>query len=259
MSEFESKIPSAEVYNGITPGTVIASKAVITDANNKINTLDITVPKIGGVAVTSTSAQINSLVNFPGTMATSVIDFNATGEAGMKVTINGVDYQEADVAVVTNGVWTNGASAANSATSLVAAINGDTRATVPFTAFLSANGDSVILTWDAVGTAGNKTITTTSAANCTVENSIGGTVSATKQMVIVDRIVTAQDILAVEVNIPLPFAPTKFIVQHSDTNGESNPTTWRATIQTAPNRIRITGQGATALIAGDVVQVLAFE
>jgi len=41
MSEFESKIPSAEVYNGITPGTVIASKAVITDANNKVNTLDM--------------------------------------------------------------------------------------------------------------------------------------------------------------------------------------------------------------------------
>jgi len=306
MSDFESKIPSVEVYNGITPGTVIASKAVITDANNKVSTLDITALKLGGVAVTSTSAelnfldtsvvgtaiaskalvlgadknvdvlaiadlklgagagtsvtaQINSLINYPGTIATSVIDFNTTGEAGMKVVINGVDYQEADVAVVTTGVWTNGASAANSATSLVAAINGDTRATVPFTATISAGGHSVLLTYDTVGTAGNMTITTTSAANCTVENSVGGTVSATKQMVIVDRVVTAQDILANEVNVPLPFAPTKFIIQHSDTNGEDNPTTWRATIQTAPNRIRILGQGATALIAGDVVQILAFE
>jgi len=61
MSDFESKIPSVEVYNGITPGTVIASKAVITDANNKVNTLDITAPKIGGVALTATSAEINNL------------------------------------------------------------------------------------------------------------------------------------------------------------------------------------------------------
>ena len=305
-SDFQFKTPNAEVFNSITPGTVLASKAVITDANSKINTLDITAPKFGGTAITSSAAelnlidtsvagtavaskalvlgadknvdvlaiadlklgagagtsvttQINSLINFPGTMSTSVIDFNTTGEPAMKVVIDGVDYQEADVAVVTNGVWTNGASAANSATSLVAAINGDTRATVPFTATISAGGHSVILTWDAVGTTGNKTITTTSASNCTVENSVGGSASAIKQMVVVDRVVTAQDILANEINVPLPFAPTKFIIQHSDTNGEDNPTTWRATIATVPNRIKITGQGVTALIAGDVVQILAFE
>ena len=306
MRDFKYSIPSAESFTGITAGTVIASKAVITDANNKINTLDITAPKIGGVAVTATAAelnlidnsvagtavaskalvlgadknvdvlavadlklgagagtsvttQINSLIRFPGTMATAVIDFNATGEAGMKVTIDGVDYQEADVADLPNGVWTNGASSANSATSLAAAINGDTRETVPFTAFVSADTNSVILTWDTVGIAGNITITTTSAANCTVENSVGGSASGIKQVVVVDRVVTAQDILAVEVNIPLPFAPTKFIIQHFDTNGEPNPTSWRATIQTAPNRIRVLGQGATALIAGDVIQILAFE
>jgi len=64
MSYPESKFitPIASAYSGITPGTVIASKAVITDANNKVNTLDITAPKIGGVAITPTAAKINLLV-----------------------------------------------------------------------------------------------------------------------------------------------------------------------------------------------------
>ena len=61
MRDFKYSIPSAESFTGITAGTVIASKAVITDANNKINTLDITAPKIGGVAVTATSAELNNL------------------------------------------------------------------------------------------------------------------------------------------------------------------------------------------------------
>jgi len=335
-SDFQFKTPSTETYSGITPGTVLASKAVITDANNKVNTLDITTPKIGGTAITSSAAelnlidnsvagtavaskalvlgtnknvdilavadlklgagagtsvtstatelnyldndaltaadltklaaldttavQINSLINFPGTIATSVIDFNTTAEAGMKVTINSVDYQEADVAVVTNGVWTNGASAANSATSLVAAINGDTRATVPFTAFLSADGNSVILTWDDVGTAGNVTITTTSAANCTVENSTGGTASGIKQIVIVNRTVTAQDVLALETNIPLPFVPTKILVNYFDTDGILLGTiTDKATIQANPNRVRVLQAGATHLVATNVIQVMAIE
>jgi len=61
MNEFKFKTPSGETYNNITPGTVVASKAVITDANNKIDTLDITTPKIGGVAITSTATELNTL------------------------------------------------------------------------------------------------------------------------------------------------------------------------------------------------------
>jgi len=249
--------------DGITAGTVLANKAVVVGTNKNVDVLAIADLKLGagaGTSVTATSTQINSLVNFPGTMATAVIDFNATGEAGMKVTINSVDYQEADVAVVTNGVWTNGASAANSATSLVAAINGDTRATVPFTAFLSADGNSVILTWDAVGTTGNVTITTTSAANCTVENSTGGSNAGIKQIVIINRIVTAQDVLALETNIPLPFVPTKILVNYFDTDGILLSTiTDKASIQANPNRVRVLQAGATHLAATNVIQVMAIE
>jgi len=263
-SEF-SRISQSEeaTIDGVTAGTVLASKAIVAGTNKNVDVLAIADLKLGagaGTSVTANATQINSLINFPGTMSTAVIDFNATGEPAMKVVINGVDYQEADVAVVTTGVWTNGASAANSATSLVAAINGDTRATVPFTAFLSADGASVILTWDAIGVAGNVTITTTSAANCTVENSVGGTASGIKQMVVVDRIVTAQDVLALETNIPLPFVPTKILVNYFDADGILLGTiTDKASIQANPNRVRVLQAGATHLAATNVIQVMAVE
>lgn len=50
---------------GITPGTVIADKVVITDKSNKIDTLDVTTPKIGGTAITSTAAELNVLDGVP--------------------------------------------------------------------------------------------------------------------------------------------------------------------------------------------------
>jgi len=263
-SEF-SRISQSEeaTIDGVTAGTVLASKAIVAGANKNVDVLAIADLKLGagaGTSVTANATQINSLINFPGTMSTAVIDFNATGEPAMKVVINGVDYQEADVAVVTTGVWTNGASAANSATSLVAAINGDTRAVVPFTAFLSADGASVVLAWDAIGTTGNITITTTSVANCTVENSVGGSNAGIKQMVVIDRIVTAQDVLALETNIPIPFVPTKILVNYFDADGILLGTiTDKASIQANPNRIRVLQAGATHLAATNVIQVMAVE
>lgn len=44
---------------GVTAGTSAASKAVVLDATSKIDALDITSPKIGGVAVTATATEIN--------------------------------------------------------------------------------------------------------------------------------------------------------------------------------------------------------
>jgi len=265
-SDFEfKKVSQSEevVLDGVIAGTVTAGKTIVPGTNKNVDVLAIADLKLGagaGTSVTASAVELNSLINFPGTMASAVIDFNATAEPGMKVTINSVDYQEADVAVATNGVWTNGASAANSATSLVAAINGDTRATVPFTAFLSADGNSVILTWDAVGTTGNVTITTTSAANCTVENSTGGSASGIKQIVIVNRTVTAQDVLALETNIPLPFVPTKILVNYFDTDGVLLGTiTDKASIQANPNRVRVLQAGATHLAATNIIQVMAIE
>lgn len=59
MSDFNFITPTDEVYNDITPGTVVASKAVITDASNKIDTLDITALKIGGTAITASATELN--------------------------------------------------------------------------------------------------------------------------------------------------------------------------------------------------------
>jgi len=59
MDNFNYKSSSEEALKDVTAGTVVASKAVITDAQNKINTLDITALKLGGVAVTSAAVDIN--------------------------------------------------------------------------------------------------------------------------------------------------------------------------------------------------------
>ena len=51
----------ANVLAGVTPGTAAASKAVVLDASSKIDVLDMTAWKIGGVAVTSIAAELNIL------------------------------------------------------------------------------------------------------------------------------------------------------------------------------------------------------
>lgn len=57
---------------GIVPGTVRANKAVVAGANKQVDTLDITTPKIGGVAVTATAAETNTLAGVvAGTAAAS--------------------------------------------------------------------------------------------------------------------------------------------------------------------------------------------
>jgi len=87
MGDFEFKSASEDSLINVTPGTVIAGKAVVTDANNKVNTLDITAPKFNGVAITAGGADINktSSLHIP-TEATPVNAVAATGT----LTINGV-------------------------------------------------------------------------------------------------------------------------------------------------------------------------
>jgi len=207
-------------------------------------------------------AQTNSSIGieYAGAIATAVIDFGDVAEAGCKIVIDGVDYQEDDTADDTTGVWTNGASAAESATSFAVAINGDARETaVDFTAIVSEEGNSVVLVANTVGTDGNVTITTTSGANVTVENATGGLESGIKQTAFINRVVTAQDIKANEINIPIPFTPTKFIVSYVDTDGTTKATDAKTSIEATPDRIRVLLDGATDLIAGDIIQLVVFE
>lgn len=195
-----------------------------------------------------------------GRHAVGVIDFNAVGSAAMTITIGGVDFVEADAADLPNGVWTNGASAADSATSLAAAINGDTRGTLTpaVSAAVSDLGDSVIVFCDEAGTAGNHAMASDDAS-ATVDATMHGGVDAVGGTAtqVVSQTVTAQDVLADEVNIMLPFTPVHFVVQFRDVNGvvrDAIPTCETAIVG---NRIRVNFAGATDLVAGDVVSIVA--
>lgn len=200
------------------------------------------------------------LIYFPGQNAVGVVDFSATGEAGMKVTVNGVDYQEADAADAEDGVWTNGASAANSATSFAAAVNGDTRETKnPIRAVVSTVGDSVFLIADFPGTEYNYTVSETSAANCTVENMKTGRNPGRKRQITGNYTVTAQDVLADQIVIGLPFAPTCYHVDGRTSAGVIDAWTVEVTAQANPNRLLINFAGATDPVAGDIVHFTVTE
>lgn len=208
--------------------------------------------EISGPSVVKTGVQ--------GTMASAYIDFNTgAAEAACNVTIGGVIYLEADTAAPATGVWTNGASCANSRDSLLAAINGDARAAVPFTAVADLSGDGLWLFWDAIGTAGNVTITTDSSAKVTIQNSTGGTASAAHDRIDIKRVVNTQELLGGGVEVPLPFTPTGFNVFATDTDGIPIYFTDKVTIQATPDRIRIDTDGATNLANTNVIYVTAFN
>lgn len=207
--------------------------------------------------------QIN-LTYFNGLNAVGVVDFSGTGEAGMAVTINGVAYTEADTADAEDGVWTNGASAANSATSLAAAINGDIRYGKPdVAAVVSDEGNSVVLLATRPGSEFNYTVTTDSEANCTVENMHGGVDAGRRKVAMVDYVVTAQDVKADECNIVLPFDASGFVVNARTTAGVNDAHTAAVTLIAAsdgvPARLRYNFAGATDAIAGDVIHAVIWE
>ena len=204
---------------------------------------------------------VECMFEFPGTPASAYIDFNATGEAGMSVTIGGVVYQEADTAVPATGVWTNGSSAANSAASLIAAINGDARAAVPFTAVADLSTAGVWLFWDEAGeTAEDFEITTDSSSACTVTAApVGGAAAGRKKMVALKHTIATQELLSGAVEIPLPFAPGGFHVSAFSSTGAPIYFTNLVTVQESPHRIRLVTNGATALANTNVAHITAWE
>jgi len=249
--------------DAVEAGTAAASKAAVLGTNKNLDEFHTAALYLGataGTLVAATAAQLNALAHFPGRQSVGVIDFNATGTAAMTITINSVVYQEADAENLPNGVWTNGASAANSATSLAAAINGDTRSGgSPFTAIVSAEGNSVVIMADAIGTAGNVAVAS-SQATATVDNpTAGGLAAAIKQVVVLKHTVTARDVLAAEINIPLPWAASAWLIQYLDGNGVLVESSDQATLATAPHRVKVLQAGATHMAAGGVVQVVAWN
>jgi hypothetical protein len=213
-----------------------------------------------GIPVSANSAELNSIHHDAGVVGHTVIDFNTVGTATMTVTINSVAYLEADTADAPNGVWTNGASAADSATSLIAAINGDTRAAVGYTAKADASGDGVVLTADAVGTAGNYTCASDDGS-ATTSNFLGGLeVTAVLQRADLAHIVTAAEVLAGAVVIPTYFVPRIYhLTAYLTSTGAVIHLSDLVTVGSAPNSIIITADGAVSLAAGDIVHLTAIE
>lgn len=203
-------------------------------------------------------SSVDALTLDPGAIAVGSIDFNTTGTGAMTITINGVAYLEANSAVPASGIWTNGSSAANSATSLIAAINGDTRATVEYTAIADETGDGVMLFADNVGSAGNFTLAsddgtaTVSAAAMT-----GGADPELKTQAVYQYTVTSEDDLAGNFDVPLPFAPAMFQLEVRNSSGLFKAITALVTVETSPNRLRVNYDGGTNPAATDVARVFA--
>lgn len=60
-TELDATAAELDVLDGVTAGTATASKAVVLDANSKIDALDITALTLNGTAVDSTAAELNIL------------------------------------------------------------------------------------------------------------------------------------------------------------------------------------------------------
>lgn len=202
-------------------------------------------------------------VSDPGRIAVGRVDFSATGTAAVVVTVGTQTYTEVDVPTSTDGEWTNGASAANSATSLAAGINDDTRAGNDYAAVVS--GGTVFIVARVPGVAGNVTVSDDQAQPDANENLVGGVDASVKQELTILHTVTAEEADAVEVIIPLPFDVDFFEFHLYDANGGILATeiTDRGTVVAAavsvPAYFRLATNGATHVSTGDILRLTVQE
>ncbi len=209
---------------------------------------------------------VSSIVKEPGHIAQGVLDFAAVATPAVTVTIGAVTYLEADAPTVTDGEWTNGATANDSAVNLAAGINGDTRnAGGPSYAAVVLT-DTVFVFALAVGTAGNVAMSVSAGEPVVIENMIGGTAAAVKQQAHILHVVTAAEVAvsgtAPEVLIPLPFDADFFSWQVLDSTGGVYATeiTARGTVVAAsspvPAYFRLANNGAADVQAGDIIRLV---
>ena len=199
-----------------------------------------------------------------GAPAVGSVRFTGAGDCDA-IQVGAVLYtRNAAAADLPNGVWTSVSGTANGcATSLAAAINGDTRNTGSTSYYTAiANTDTVHIFSKIPG--GDVAITLTGAAPTepsVLESLAEGEVEISAQSVMVEHTVTANDVeTAVLVHIPLPIVPKFYIAQiRNATGGIRHDVTDQFTIGTLPNRIVLTANGATHVIAGDIITVFAQE
>ncbi len=206
------------------------------------------------------------LVKEPGHMARGILDFAATATPAVTITIGAVTYLEADAEDFPNGQWTNGGSANDSAVSLAAAINGDTRNGGGGTYAAVVSTDSVYVFALAVGTAGNVSMSVSAGEPVVIENMIGGTAAAVKQQAHILHVVTAAEVAvagsAPVVLIPLPFDADFFEWHVYDSTGGMYATeiTARGTVVAAsspvPAYFSLANNGAADVQAGDIIRLV---
>ncbi len=247
------------VDNGFTEAVVDALFAAgAIDAADRLKAASIGSDRIASKAIAD-DRLASFLVKESGRIAMGLIDFNAEGDADSTVTIGAVTYLEKTGPAVTSGEWENGGSAAASATSLAAAINGDTRASLVYAGV--AVGTSVWVFALAVGTDGNQTISATGTDPDVVDNLIGGAAAAVKEVQHYQHVVTAEEATQVQVLIPLPFDAAFFEFHVYDTNGGilATEVTDRGTVvNTAagiPAYFQLLTNGATHISSGDIIRL----
>ncbi len=196
-----------------------------------------------------------------GNLAIGAVKFGAKGDC-TDVTVGTKAYTRQAIPVVTNGEWTEGAGAAASATNLAAGINGDTRnAGGPwYGAIVDSDGDTVFIYTLTPG-AGVNIARTGGAEPATTENQTGGLGGpVAKKQAMVTHTATALDVdTTATFNVPLPFAPTMFIIQVRSAAGVQKAITDQVTIAAAPNRLLITSAGGTHCAATDIITIQISE
>lgn len=221
-------------------------------------TIATLVAAMGGAGLLATAGVL--AIEDPGAVAVGSFLFGATGDC-TSVTVGAVTYTYDATPVVTDGEWTYGGAASESATNLAAAINGDERNDGGASYAATAESDTVHVYALAAGTAGNVSVSRTGGAQPdTTENLVGGVAVANKGWCVRKHTVTANDVdTAVLVNIPLPFTPTMYIASVMSATGLQRIVTDLFTIGATPDRIILTSDGATHAVAGDVITIQAFE
>ena len=184
--------------------------------------------------------------------------FTGVGDC-TSVTVGAVTYTRDDTPDVTQGEWASGAGAAAAATNLAAAINGDTRAALVYTA--EAIGAGVVIRALTPGTAGNVAVARVGGAEpSTTQNLVEGISAHACKVGTVYHTVTAFDALLTEFTLELPFAPNVFIVQVRKSTGEiRTDITDQFNFDATPLGVVVTFAGATHVVAGDIITVLALS
>ncbi len=251
-------------FNEATVDSLFASGAI--DASDRLKAASIASDRIASATIAD-DRMANAITKDEGAIAVGRLDFGATADAAVTLTIGAVDYAEQDAPTVTSGEWTNGASANDSAVSLAAGINGDTRnAGGPSYAAVVLT-DTVFVFALTAHTDGNVAMSVTAGEPASIEATLGGLVVAVKQVAYIMHTVTALEVATggaatPEVLIPLPFDATFFSWQVYDSTGGIYATemTGLGTVVAAsspvPAYFRLADNGGAPVQAGDIIRLI---